>query len=156
MRKLLLGILVGTLFLIIGSSILVYAVVFNMIDRDPIFRGNLDERVDTVRAIHDLPGLQQTEQLNKIAQAKCDEMVKRQYFSHENPEGKRVWQMVDIPYTYFGENLAWGYSSAFEVVSGWENSKTHKENMLNPNYKEAGYGVCWDRNHYKVVQVLKG
>jgi uncharacterized protein YkwD len=155
-RQLLIFILVSAFTLMVIASIIVYAVVYNSIDKDPVFKGNLDERVDTVRAIYDLPGLQQTDELNKLAQAKCNEMVERHYYAHKNPEGKNVWEMADIQYTHFGENLAYGYSDALSVVSGWENSKTHKENLLNPSFTQVGYGVCWDSNHYKVVQVLKG
>lgn len=155
MKKLAIATL-SIIVLILISTIAIFAIGFGVVDRDPVFKGNLDERVDTVRAIYDLPGLEQTEELNKIAQSKCDEMVERHYFSHENPEGKKIWELADINYKYFGENLAYGYSDAYSVVSGWENSKTHKENLLNPNFTQVGYGICWDHNHYKVVQALKG
>lgn len=41
----------------------------------------------------------------------------------------------------WGENIAWGYSSAASVMAGWMKSPGHKANILNCSYQEIGIGV---------------
>ena len=41
----------------------------------------------------------------------------------------------------WGENIAWGYTSAASVMDGWMNSPGHKANILNCSYTEIGVGV---------------
>jgi len=154
MKKLLLA--TALLLLIVGSSLITYTVVYNSIDKDPVFKGSLDEQVDNIRAQYDLPGLEQVKELDVIAQSRCDDFVSRKYFAHTDPDGLHTWQKYKFTYSIAGENLAYGYSNAYNVADGWVNSKTHKANLLDPNFKQVGYGICWDNNHYKVVQVLKG
>ncbi|MFC4070095.1 CAP domain-containing protein [Actinoplanes subglobosus] len=40
-----------------------------------------------------------------------------------------------------GENIAWGYRTASDVVSGWMNSPGHRANILNCRSKAVGVGV---------------
>ncbi len=42
---------------------------------------------------------------------------------------------------YAGENLARDFSNASDAINAWMNSPTHKENILNPKYREIGVGV---------------
>lgn len=41
----------------------------------------------------------------------------------------------------WGENIAWGYTSAASVMDGWMHSAGHKANILNCSYTEIGIGV---------------
>lgn len=146
-----------TTFMLIATFVTFMLFAWLSVDRNPNFRGNLDNEVDTVRELHDTDGLKQTKTLDKIAQAKCDDMVQYEYFDHVNSRGQYVWDQYPFHHSIAGENLAWGLSDAHGVVNGWNNSPTHKENMLNPKFKEVGYGVCWDKKSYfVVVQILKG
>ncbi|HEV3002144.1 MAG TPA: CAP domain-containing protein, partial [Solirubrobacteraceae bacterium] len=43
-----------------------------------------------------------------------------------------------------GENIAWGsgtLSSPAGIVAAWMASPGHKENLLNPTYREIGIGI---------------
>jgi uncharacterized protein YkwD len=42
--------------------------------------------------------------------------------------------------TAVGENIAIGQESPAEVVQGWLESKGHKENILDKDYSEVGFG----------------
>jgi uncharacterized protein YkwD len=42
----------------------------------------------------------------------------------------------------FGENIAFGYPTAIEVMQAWMNSQGHRANILNPNFTEIGIGVA--------------
>lgn len=50
--------------------------------------------------------------------------------------------MDDIGYSYSagGENIAWGYRTAEEVVDGWMNSAGHRANILSSNFNRLGVG----------------
>jgi hypothetical protein len=81
--------------------------------------------------------------LNEAAQAKADDMVNRNYWSHNTPDGKEPWVFFDnAGYKYFkaGENLAYGFSTSSATVRGWMNSPTHRDNLLDPDFTEVGFG----------------
>lgn len=83
--------------------------------------------------------------LTKAAQAKANDMVKRNYWSHETPDGKQPWIFIDAQsYSYrtAGENLAYGFSESEEVVRGWLNSASHRDNLLNGGFEQVGFGVA--------------
>ncbi|MCI0681674.1 MAG: CAP domain-containing protein [Gemmataceae bacterium] len=42
----------------------------------------------------------------------------------------------------YGENIAFGYTTAIAVMQGWMNSPGHRANILNPNFKEIGVAVA--------------
>ena len=57
-----------------------------------------------------------------------------EYFSHTRPNGKSWWTVnSDL---MGGENLAYGYNSAGEVVEGWMNSPTHARNILHDRFRK--------------------
>lgn len=45
-------------------------------------------------------------------------------------------------FTYMGENIAYGYGSTDEAISGWMHSKGHKANILNPHFDKVGFGYA--------------
>jgi uncharacterized protein YkwD len=45
-----------------------------------------------------------------------------------------------------GENIAWGYSSAAEVMAAWMASPHHRENILNCGARSIGTGVVYAAN----------
>lgn len=82
--------------------------------------------------------------LSNAAYTKGKDMIDRDYWAHVAPDGTQPWKFFKdfgYSYRYAGENLARDFSSAEDVVNAWMNSPTHKENMLNPKYKEIGIGV---------------
>ncbi len=93
------------------------------------------ERVD-----HDLAALQFDNILKKAAGMKLDDMVSKEYFAHTSPEGKGPWHWFEragYDYEFAGENLATKFTTASEVHKAWMNSKTHRENILFPKYKDV-------------------
>ena len=82
--------------------------------------------------------------LNEAAQRKAGDMFAFNYWAHNSPSGRNPWaffQEVDYKYTYAGENLARDFMNSEGVVEAWMNSPTHRDNILNSNYKETGLAV---------------
>jgi uncharacterized protein YkwD len=91
------------------------------------------------------------QQLARAAQAKAEDMAKRNYWSHNTPDGDEPWLFIDqtgYAYQKAGENLAYGFGSSGEAVAGWMNSPSHKDNMLDPSYSEVGFGIA-NANNYQ-------
>lgn len=87
--------------------------------------------------------------LNDAAQAKANDMVARDYWSHITPDGKEPWIFIDgagYKYLKAGENLAYGFSDSDSVVSGWMNSPSHKANLLDSEFSEVGFGFANSNN----------
>lgn len=84
------------------------------------------------------------DQLAQAAQAKGGDMVSKDYWAHVSPDGKTPWFFITssgYKYSTAGENLARDFSDAQSVVSAWMASKSHRENLLDPNFTEIGVSV---------------
>ena len=88
--------------------------------------------------------LTESQRLNQAAYQKAEDMLLNQYFSHTGPDNKSLadW-LAGIKYNFAvaGENLAMGFASPEEVVNGWTRSRTHYQNMIDPDFKEIGVGM---------------
>ena len=83
--------------------------------------------------------------LMTAAQMKADDMARKGYFSHIDPQGEQPWfwfNYVGYKYSYAGENLAIDFNESPNVILGWINSAKHKANLLNKNFTEIGVGVA--------------
>ncbi|MEX0668257.1 MAG: CAP domain-containing protein [Candidatus Saccharimonadales bacterium] len=79
--------------------------------------------------------------LQEAAQAKAQDMLEQNYWSHYSPDGQPPWVFlaeVEYSYRYAGENLAKGFSDSDGVVKGWLASESHRHNMLNQRFSEVG------------------
>jgi hypothetical protein len=84
-------------------------------------------------------------QLMQAAQAKANDMAKRNYWSHVTPDGRQPWSFIDnTSYQYLaaGENLAYGFGDSGQIVTAWLNSPEHRANMLNGNYRDVGFATA--------------
>lgn len=64
-------------------------------------------------------------------------------FSHTRPDGTScftVFKEVDVSYGWAGENIAYGYPTAANVMNGWMNSDGHRRNILSANFSHIGIG----------------
>ncbi len=70
------------------------------------------------------------------------------YFAHDDPAPpvtrSASQRARDCGYagSWWGENIALGYSTAQSVVNGWLGSPGHKANIVNANYTSTGVGVA--------------
>ena len=86
----------------------------------------------------------ESQKLDQAALLKAQDMLAKDYFSHQSPSGVTPWywfSKAGYNYKYAGENLAIGFLNSEDVYRAWINSASHKENIINPNYKEVGTAV---------------
>ncbi|OEJ30488.1 CAP domain-containing protein [Streptomyces subrutilus] len=51
-------------------------------------------------------------------------------------------------WTTYGENVAYGYSTPAQVMTGWMNSPGHRQNILNCAFKEIGVGLAQPNSYW--------
>jgi hypothetical protein len=94
--------------------------------------------------------LQINNKLSAAAQAKANDMATRDYWSHIAPDGRTPWSFIQRSgYSYFkaGENLAYGFRDAPDTISGWMNSADHRDNLLNSDFTDVGFGIATAKNY---------
>src|SRR5579884_1485589 len=102
------------------------------------------------RAYYGISPLRLNNQLDQAAQAKASDMATNNYWSHVSPSGKSPWNfIVSAGYEYqaAGENLAYGFNNASDVMKAWLNSPDHRQNILNGNFEDVGFGVAQSPNY---------
>jgi len=93
----------------------------------------------------ELAALTVNSKLSAAAQSKANDMIARNYWSHNTPDGKEPWVFIEAAnyeYQKAGENLAYGFSSSNDTVTGWMNSASHRANILDGAYREVGFGFA--------------
>lgn len=93
--------------------------------------------------------------LNSAAQAKANDMVARNYWSHTTPDGQQPWvfiQNAGYSYSKAGENLAYGFATSDDTVTGWMNSAPHRANILDAGFTEVGFGIANSPNFVGIGQ----
>jgi hypothetical protein len=96
------------------------------------------------RVANGLNPLNESTILDAAALAKGNDMLAKGYWAHFAPDGTSPWSFFlsfGYKYSYAGENLARDFPDAASAVNAWMNSPSHRENMLNPNYRDIGIGV---------------
>ena len=95
--------------------------------------------VNQERSKQGLPALRENTQLMESALVRSQEIVTK--FAHERPNGEQGYQLAfRAGFNTVGENIAYGYSSAEQVMEGWMNSPGHRANILNAGFLEIGVG----------------
>lgn len=97
---------------------------------------------NTERAKGGLPALAWNARLGAMAEAKAFDMIARQYFAHEAPDGSDIGDLAEkygYAYLNIGENLALGdFATSGAVVAGWMNSPGHRANIMSATFREIG------------------
>lgn len=117
------------------------------------------------RAQHGLKALKWDDSLTKLAKLHCQDMIERNFFSHNNPDGETPFDRMKkagILYWSAGENIAAGQYSPEAVVESWMNSEGHKKNILNPDFaylgvsvvKGGNYGIYWAQEFARLKETM--
>lgn len=100
--------------------------------------------VNADRASNSLGSLRENDLLDQAAATKAADMLQKDYFAHNSPDGKTPWDFIHgtgYKYTAAGENLAMDFVSASSVEEALMASPTHRANILNKLYTEVGVAV---------------
>jgi uncharacterized protein YkwD len=90
--------------------------------------------------------------LTAAARAHSQDMLNKDYASHESPSGENVGERLErfgygsdgFSYYLIGENIAWGCGSrgsAEHLFKWWMHSRGHRQNILNKKFREVGIGA---------------
>jgi uncharacterized protein YkwD len=103
------------------------------------------------RADHGLAPLAANPRLTQAATAYAADLVAGSYFSHTGRDGSDVLDRIRgagyLPRGaafVLGENLAWGsgaLATPGAIMNAWMNSPGHRDNILNPEFREIGVGI---------------
>jgi uncharacterized protein YkwD len=103
------------------------------------------------------PPLTMNSNLRCSARVHSKDMDDNDYFDHTNLQGESPFdrmQQAGYSYSYAGENIAGGNSTAAATMDQWMNSDGHCSNIMNPNFEHIGvgyhpggpYGTLWTQN----------
>lgn len=107
--------------------------------------------INYLRADKGLRPLRWDWRLWSSAQKLAEDMAGHRYASHVTPEGQGLADRLG-PTGYIpngsswlaGENLGWGTSylaTPLAIVLGWLDSPKHRENLLDPEFRDIGVGM---------------
>jgi hypothetical protein len=102
------------------------------------------ELANAARQEGGLAALKPNSLLSSAAQAKANDMLAKQYFAHNTPDGKTPWDFIKaVGYSYVtaGENLAIDFTEAESIQTAWMNSPGHRANIMNSSFQEIGIGI---------------
>ena len=124
-----------------GRGVLAYATIMSVSD--------LLADTNSQREANGVGDLNLNNQLDSAAQTKANDMVARDYWSHNTPDGNPPWVFItNAGYNYqsAGENLAYGFVTSSDTITGWMNSAEHRANMLNSGFVDVGFGFANSAN----------
>lgn len=120
-----------------GGRVLAYA--------NSMTLGSLLADTNAQRAANGFGALSLNSKLDSAAQANADDMAARDYWSHYTPDGNPPWIWVTnqgYSYQKLGQNLATGFDDEQSTINGWMASPPHRENLLDPDYTDVGFGYA--------------
>lgn len=128
----------------------------------PITTESIINLANVARAENGVGELKPNSLLSKAAQNKANDMLARQYFAHNTPDGQTPWSFikaVGYSYTTAGENLAIDFTQVENMQAAWMNSPGHRANILNKNFTEIGIGIAkgmYDNHQTTIVVQMFG
>lgn len=115
-----------------------------------ITTSNIAEAINSERSKRNIPLLRYDTRLAAAAEYKAEDMIARHYFSHKDPDGNFIWNKIVKygykPYLILGENLAINFSETEGLVAAWITSPRHRDNILNPDFKDQGVGISYGKS----------
>lgn len=136
---------------ILRIIILLSLIIFIVISQEPSIKASLDEKrkymlglMNTVRAQQNigLGSLTLDATLNTVAQGHSADMIKRNFFSHTNPDGLGPGERArKVGFTArVGENIAMGQTLT-QMHKNLMNSPGHFNNTINKDWTRTGVGI---------------
>jgi hypothetical protein len=138
--------LLAILIVIIGIQVLYNVGTTGSVlgDQANISMSALLSETNRARRDNNLEDLRLSKRLSEAARLKAADMLDKQYWAHDAPDGTkpRKWfEDVDYSYAEAGENLAKNFYTAEATMTAWMHSPEHRANILEPRYTDVGFAV---------------
>ncbi|MBH5333480.1 sigma-70 family RNA polymerase sigma factor [Streptomyces pactum] len=105
--------------------------------------GEVVQLVNAERARNGCAPMSVNSRLTAAAQGHSDDMARRDFFDHTNPDGAGPGERITAAgyrWSTYGENIAAGQRTAADVMRSWMDSPGHRANILNCSFTEIGIG----------------
>jgi len=105
--------------------------------------------VNAERSKRGLQTLTQNWELSRVARYKSQDMIDKNYFSHQSPTYGSPFKMMEsfgIRFSAAAENIAYGHTTPQQVMNSWMNSAGHRNNILSAAYTQIGVGAAKNSN----------
>ncbi|MFF6791798.1 CAP domain-containing protein [Streptomyces filamentosus] len=82
--------------------------------------------------------------LSRAAQGHADDMAARDYYAHDDPEGRDGGDRISAAgysWSAWGENIHKGPKTPERAMEDWMDSPAHRANVLNCSFRDIGVGV---------------
>lgn len=103
--------------------------------------------VNDYRVARGLSSLIDTGNVRDVARGHSQHMITHGFFNHVNPEGDTPGgrlSRADIGWSMAGENIAGGYTSAYDAFQAWLASPGHKANIELTSWTHTGVGYTYN------------
>jgi len=130
--------------LVLTTAILSTVFIPELVFASSITNKQIVELINKRRLENNSPPISSSFLLSEAAYKRAQDMVTRNYWSHQTPEGLPFSSFVDskkYPWVYLGENLAANFTTSERIVEAWLESPAHRRNVLNPEWQDIGVGV---------------
>jgi uncharacterized protein YkwD len=118
----------------------------------PFLETQMLQMVNEERTKAGLKPLRADPEMARVARNHSQDMFKRGYFAHENPDGQDPFDRMrasNVQFRAAGENLA--LAQTLEIAhTNLMNSPGHRANILNPSFGRLGIGVL-DGGYYGLM-----
>lgn len=101
--------------------------------------------VNIERNKNGLPALTKNWEASRVARTKSQDMINKNYFSHNSPtygSPDAMMRNFGLKFSSWAENIAYGQKTAKDVMNSWMNSPGHRANILSKNVTQIGVGVA--------------
>jgi uncharacterized protein YkwD len=105
-------------------------------------------QLNQIRVDKNLKPLEFDSVLKRAANLKLADMIENKYFSHTSPTGINAWywfKEAGYNYKFAGENLATNFTNATDVTEAWMKSRSHRDNILFPEYREVAIAIAQNK-----------
>lgn len=102
------------------------------------------ELTNQQRVAEGLAPLKENKALSEAAAAKAADMINRDYWAHNAPDGTEPWTFIlnaGYSYLHAGENLARDFNNPDAIVEAWMKSSSHRANITSQKYQDIGVAV---------------
>jgi len=116
------------------------------------------EILNEYRISQGLEPLKSSPLMMEMAQTRAKEQ-EQTGMSHYRPDGSSystIFNEYDLSYFSYGENVAYGRTSAEDTMNDWKSSAGHNANMLNSEFTHVGIGVTYYNGTYYWTQLFIG